>query len=315
MGRHPHGGVIVARHLQQAGATHLFTLCGGHISPILVEAVNHGLTVVDVRHEAAAVFAADAHCRLTGRPGVAVVTAGPGVTNAITAVKNAQMAQSPVIIIGGAAPTLLRNRGALQDINQLALMHSVVKWQTRAKTLSQLDDALFYGLSIARSGIPGPVFIEAPIDLLYPRELVQTMFADQSGLQQLNGVTRWTLKAFLSSYLWRQESLPSFSLRREASRLHQPLEDWRGGGQAAEAGNQLARARRPMLLIGSQALVNRNPAQAQQLADTVTELGIPVWTTGMARGLLGADHPLLFRHHRSDALKEADMVIVAGMPF
>lgn len=315
MGKRPHGGVIVARHLKQAGATHVFTLCGGHISPILVEALNHGITVVDVRDEASAVFAADAHARLTGRPGVAVVAAGPGVTNTVTAVKNAQLAQSPVILIGGAVPTLLKNHGARQDIKQLALMHSLVKWQTRAKTLSQLDDALFYGLSIARSGVPGPVFIEAPMDLLYPRELVQSDCAEQAGLARLKGLTRLTLKALLSSHLWRQESLPSLSLRREASRLHQPLDDWRGGGQVAEAGNQLARARRPMLIVGSQALVNRNPAQAQQLADKVTELGVPVWTIGMARGLLGASHPLLFHHHRREALAEADMVIVTGLPF
>lgn len=82
----------------------LFTLCGGHISPILASANNCGIRIVDVRNEATAVFAADASARLSGIPGVAAVTAGPGLTNTITAVKNAQLAQSPVVILGGAAP-------------------------------------------------------------------------------------------------------------------------------------------------------------------------------------------------------------------
>ena len=97
------GGAIIASR----GVKHLFTLCGGHISPILVGAEANGLRVVDVRDEASAVFAADAVARMTGIPGVAAVTAGPGVTNTITAVKNAQMAQSPIVIFGGAAATLL----------------------------------------------------------------------------------------------------------------------------------------------------------------------------------------------------------------
>ncbi|MDZ7345145.1 MAG: thiamine pyrophosphate-binding protein, partial [candidate division KSB1 bacterium] len=92
-----HGGDLIAAALRAHGVEFLFTLCGGHISPILVGCKNRGLRVIDVRHEATAVFAADAVARLTGVPGVAAVTAGPGVTNTMTAVKNAQMAQSPVI--------------------------------------------------------------------------------------------------------------------------------------------------------------------------------------------------------------------------
>ena len=107
------GGARLADVLADAGVRTLFTLCGGHISPVLVAAKRRGLAVVDVRHEATAIFAADAVARLTGTPGVAAVTAGPGLTNAITALKNAQLAQSPLILIAGAAPTVLRGRGAL----------------------------------------------------------------------------------------------------------------------------------------------------------------------------------------------------------
>ncbi|MEE9473115.1 MAG: thiamine pyrophosphate-binding protein, partial [Acidimicrobiia bacterium] len=122
------GGELIAEVLEAQGVRFLFTLCGGHISPILVAAKRVGIRVVDVRHEANAVFAADAVARLNGTPGVAAVTAGPGVTNTITAVKNAQLAQSPVVLLGGATGTILKGRGALQDIDQMALFEPHVKW-------------------------------------------------------------------------------------------------------------------------------------------------------------------------------------------
>jgi acetolactate synthase-like protein len=102
------GGSRVAEILKAQGVEFLFTLCGGHISPILVESKKRGIRVIDMRHEVNTVFAADAVSRLTGVPGVAAVTAGPGVANTITAITNAQLAQSPLVLIGG----------ALQDIDQ-----------------------------------------------------------------------------------------------------------------------------------------------------------------------------------------------------
>ena len=105
-GPEAHGGALVAEVLARHDVRFLFTLCGGHISPILLGCEAQGIRVIDVRHEATAVFAADAVARLTGTVGVAAVTAGPGVTNTITALKNAQMAQSPVVLLGGATATL-----------------------------------------------------------------------------------------------------------------------------------------------------------------------------------------------------------------
>src|SRR5512140_738098 len=137
-----HGGDLVAEVLKAQGVPFLFTLCGGHIAPILVGCKQRGIRVIDTRHEATAVFAADAVARLTGRPGVAAVTAGPGVTNTVTAVKNAQLAQSPVVLIGGAAPTALRGRGALQDIDQLSLLKSIVKRTIRARVVKELVPSL-----------------------------------------------------------------------------------------------------------------------------------------------------------------------------
>lgn len=114
-----HGGELVAQVLKSHGVENIFTLPGGHVSPIVVASDKLKIKVVDVRHEATAVFAADASARLTGVPGVAVVTAGPGLTNTVTAIKNAQMAESPVVVIAGAAATMLKGRGSLQDIDQM----------------------------------------------------------------------------------------------------------------------------------------------------------------------------------------------------
>ena len=169
------GGSIVADVLHRHGVRFLFTLCGGHISPILVGAKARGIRVIDVRHEVTAVFAADAMSRLTGIPGVAAVTAGPGVTNTITAIKNAQLAQSPLILLGGATATLLRGRGALQDIDQMALVAPHVKLAIAVKKVRDLAPALSRAFRVAQEGVPGPVFIECPVDLLYDQKTVREM--------------------------------------------------------------------------------------------------------------------------------------------
>src|SRR4051794_22956605 len=174
------GGDLIGEVLVRQGVRFLFTLCGGHISPILVGAKKRGIRVVDVRHEVNAVFAADAVARLTGVPGVAAVTAGPGLTNTITAVKNAQLAQSPVVVLGGATATVLKGRGALQDIDQLALMRPHVKWATTVARVKDLVPALERAFYEAQSGIQGPVFVECPVDLLYAPEIVKSWYSAKS---------------------------------------------------------------------------------------------------------------------------------------
>src|SRR2546428_6872728 len=121
------GGDLVARVLAQAGVGHVFTLCGGHILPIYDGCLREGIRVVDLRHEQAAAHAADAYARLTRGIGVAAVTAGPGVTDAVTGVANAFSARSPLLLIGGAAPLALRARGALQDVEQVGLLRPITK--------------------------------------------------------------------------------------------------------------------------------------------------------------------------------------------
>ena len=145
-------------------------------------------------------FAADAVSRLTGKTGVAAVTAGPGVTNAVTAVTNARIAQLPLVLLGGAVATVLKGRGALQDIDQLALLRSVTKWSTSIKQNCDVESKLDQAFKIAREGIPGPVFVECPIDLLYPEEVVKEMYRTKPRAH-----TRETLRErIIRLYLKRQ---------------------------------------------------------------------------------------------------------------
>lgn len=175
------GGEVIAQVLKNQGVRFLFTLSGGHISPILVGAKKQGIRVIDVRQESTAVFAADAVGRLTGIPGVAAVTAGPGVTNSITAIKNAQMANSPLILLGGAAATILKGRGALQDIELMKLFKTLVKWATTIKQYCDIIPLIEEAFDVAKSGIPGPVLIECPIDLLYDETIVRKWYGAFTG--------------------------------------------------------------------------------------------------------------------------------------
>ncbi len=302
------GGDAIGKALQRQGVKHLFTLCGGHIAPILVGAKRNGIRVIDTRQEPTAVFAADATSRLTGIPGVAAVTAGPGVTNSITAIKNAQMAQSSVVLLGGAVPTLLRGRGALQDIEQLKLFETVTKWAARIEQDCDIAPVIEEAFDVSRSGIPGPVFVECPIDTLYDETLVRDMYkgAMTGGKSVAGKVVNWYVRRHVD-HLFACSS--------------KPVEPGAAPADAAAkvAGNDILAVERhveasknPVLLVGSQAMLRVGDTAA--LAAAILRLGIPTYLAGMARGLLGKEHPLLLRHERSKALKEADLVILVGVP-
>lgn len=301
------GGDRVAEVLSRYGVRFLFTLCGGHISPILVGAKKLGIRVIDVRHEVTTVFAADAVARLTGVPGVAAVTAGPGLTNTVTAVKNAQMAQSPVVILGGATATLLKGRGSLQDIDQFALMRPHVKAVLCCKTVKSLAPAVDEALRISLEGVPGPVFVECPVDLLYGQDMVRQWYADAT--PKGTSVTARAQRAYIQYHLdrvFRGADAPA-----PAARVPEVAEVPADG--VKEAARLLRKAERPVVLVGSGAMLE--PSAAAELARAVEKLGAPVYLTGMARGLLGTTSGLQLRHNRKKTLKEADLVIVAGNPF
>jgi len=161
-----HGGRIVAEALQRHGTTHLFTLCGGHIQAIYDGCLDVGIRVVDVRHEQTAGHAADGMARATGRPGVVAVTAGPGVTDVVTALANAQRAGVPIVCIGGAGPVALTDRGSLQDMNHLDLVKPVVKAAYRVTDSARLAEYIGNAFRVAQAGVPGPVYLELPLDVL-----------------------------------------------------------------------------------------------------------------------------------------------------
>lgn len=302
------GGDRVAEVLKAQGVRFLFTLCGGHISPILVGAKRLGIRVVDTRHEVDAVFAADAVFRMTGVPGVAAVTAGPGVTNTITAVKNAQLAQSAVVILGGAAATMLKGRGSLQDIDQMALFAPHVKWSSTVARVRDVVPALERAFLEARTGVPGPVFVELPVDLLYDEELVRSWYlaAGKGG-----GLAGAAMRAYLGRHLTRLFGEGSGEPRtaRPAPRVTPPPVE---RGLARKAAARLLKAKRPVLVLGSQVVLETQAID--EVCRAVDALGAPVYLAGGARGLLGPGHSLQMRHKRKEALREADLVLLAGIP-
>jgi acetolactate synthase-1/2/3 large subunit len=265
--------------LKAQGIPFLFTLCGGHISPILSGAKQRGIRVIDVRDEATAVFAADAVARLTGLPGVAAVTAGPGVTNTITAVKNAQLAQSPVLILGGAAPTVLKGRGALQDIDQMALFKPHVKLAVSVKRVRDLVPVVQKALRVAAEGVPGPVFVECPIDLLYDETMIRDWYgAAGAGKSVSAKALNWYLQRHLARmFAGAGEVTVSPTGMPQASRA--------SDASVTRVGSTLSKAQKPVLLVGSQTLLQAD--KANQIATAVEKLGLPVYLSGMARGCTG----------------------------
>lgn len=299
-----HGGESVAEVLRAHGVKYVFTLVGGHISPILVACEKLGIRIVDTRHEATAVFAADAVARLSGTVGVAAVTAGPGLTNTVTAVKNAQMAESPLLLLGGAAGTLLQGRGALQDIDQMSLFKPLCKFCASVRTVREIVPTLRKALAAAQSGTPGPVFIEFPIDTLYPFHLVSKEFGVKNPPKGLIGkIVSWYLNNHLMNLFagaWEP---------RDVSPL--PVDIPHATDEQVQSCIELvSRAKKPVILLGSQATLP--PMPADEIRKALEELGIPCFLGGMSRGMLGKNSPIHIRQNRRDALKDADLVLLAG---
>ncbi|MCE7736081.1 MAG: thiamine pyrophosphate-binding protein [Candidatus Heimdallarchaeota archaeon] len=302
-----HGGDLVAEVLAEYGVKFLFTLCGGHISPILIASENRGIKVIDTRHEVTAVFAADAINRLSGIPGVAAVTAGPGISNTITAIKNAQMAESSVVLLGGATATILDGRGSLQDIDQVSLLKPHVKWYKQVKRVKQIVPALRKAFEISQSGVPGPVFVELPIDVLYPEEVAKQWYMFSKSPKGFipkifNKYIKWHFRRLLADGFTIPDVKASNHVTPKLIKSK----------SIDEVKILLQYARQPVLLIGPQAV--SYPDEIEDLVNSIERLNIPVYLTSMARGLLGKDHPLHFRHKRRVALNESDLVILAGVP-
>jgi len=201
---------------------------------------------------------------------------------------------------------MLKGRGSLQDVDQMALFKPHVKWATTVKRVRDLASTVDKGLRIAQEGVPGPVFIECPLDLLYAEDVVRTLYgASESGRTLAAKATNIYLSRHVNRLFAGADKVTSPQVTDV--KIPQP-----NGKQVTRAAKKLQRAKRPIMLVGSQALTHASAAP--QVAAAIRDLGMPVYLSGMARGLLGENDPLHMRHKRRLALKEADLVILAGVP-
>jgi acetolactate synthase-1/2/3 large subunit len=162
-----HGGRLVAKTLKSRGVSHLFTLSGGHLFSIYDGCKAEGIEIVDVRHEQSAVFAAEGFAKATRRVGVAALTAGPGVTNGISAIAGAQANCSPVCVLGGRAPEMRWGSGSLQEIDHLPFVSPLVKSAETVKETSAIGARTVAALDLALSAPFGPTFVDYPLDVVF----------------------------------------------------------------------------------------------------------------------------------------------------
>jgi len=269
-----HGGKLVARVLKAAGVECVFTLSGGHVMGIYDGCLDEDIKVVDVRHEQAAVHAADAWARLNpGKVGVAILTAGPGVTDGVTGVANAWRANSPILVLGGQGPFNNLRRGSLQEMDHVSVMKPITKWADACYQTERLGEYVESAIRTALSGVPGPAFLEIPMDVLHaPVDLDQVQ-------------------------------MPSFRDYRVMSAAP--------SGLLTRAIQVLSRADRPMLMAGTALKWSEGALALRQFAEATK---IPVFTNGMGRGQLPMNHDQFFNRSRRHALEKADVVMLAGTP-
>jgi acetolactate synthase I/II/III large subunit len=269
-----HGGWLVAKMLKREGVEVVFTLSGGHIAGIYDGCVREGIRVVDTRHEQAAVHAAEGWAKATRKPGVALLTAGPGVTDGVTGVANAYLANSPVLVIGGAAPLGLWDRGALQEMNQINLLSPITKWARTVYETARLGEYTATAFRQMLSGKPGPVFLEMPMDVLNNFADTETLFDP--------GEPR--------------------NYRAGGRTAPDPVD-------LARAAALLEQAQRPVIMAGTAVWWCDAARQLRRLAD---QLQAPVFLNGAGRGCLPPGHPLFFNYARRKALEGADTLLLVG---
>ena len=263
---------VIARCLKARGVDRVFALCGGHIMPIWMQLDRVGIRIIDVRDERAAVYMAHAHAELTGMLGVALITAGPGVTNAMTGIANAHVARAPVLVMSGVPPRAQDNRGALQDMDHTAFVRPITRY---ARTIRQpelvaqeLDEAI--ARAFGQAGEPGPVYLDFPVD---------------------------TQRAEVPAAMQRDEHLAA----KPALRL---MPDPQAVAQAVDL---LFSARRPLFISGRGARGAAAPLRA-----LLEQLDALYLDTSESRGLLPEDHPAVVAAMRGSVMGEADLIITVG---
>lgn len=263
---------VIARMLRARGVERVFALCGGHIMPLWMRLDAEGIAIVDTRDERAAVHMAQAHAEVTGRLGVALVTAGPGVTNAMTGIANAHVARAPILVLSGVAPTPQRHRGALQDIDHTDLVRSITRYaRTIAEptlVVQELDAAI--ACAMGDGCEPGPVFIDFPTD---------------------------TLRATVPAAMQNRAHIAG-----RPPRVLQP-----DPAEIARAVALLAAAKRPLVISGRGAR-----GAGPDLIAFLERMDVAYLDTGESRGVVPDDHPAHVASLRSAAMREADVVVTVG---
>ncbi len=263
---------LIARCLKARGVDRVFALCGGHIMPMWMHFDAVGIRIVDVRDERAAVYMAHAHAELTGTVGVAMVTAGPGVTNAMTGIANAHVARASVLILSGTPPRAQENRGALQDMAHTEFVRPLTRYARTVRepdlALQELDEAL--ARAVGQGGEPGPVYLDFPVDVLR---------AEPSQAVQL---AQW--------FLPRAKSL----IYPDPAALVKAVE-------------LLWNAKRPLVITGRGARDAATP-----LIKLLDRIGALYLDTGESRGLVPEQHPSVVAAMRGSVMGDADVILTLG---
>ncbi len=266
------GGDLVARMLKGEGIDTIFTLSGGHIQNIYDGCIDEGIRVIDTRHEQVAGHAAEGYSRLTRKCGVAVVTAGPGVTDTVTAVATAYQNASPMLVIGGAAPLGTSLMGALQEIpGTVEMMRPITKWAATIPFTRRIPDYLAQAFRVALTGRYGPVFLEIPSDVLFGR-------MEESDVRLPSG------------YRTEGRTNGDPALIKQAAEL-------------------LANAERPAVMGGTGVYWADAGGALQELAEKAQA---PIYLNDMGRGMVSQDHPQFMSRTRRTAFGEGDVILFAG---
>ncbi|MFW5417619.1 acetolactate synthase [Nocardiopsis sp. CNT-189] len=270
------GGHLVAKALKAEGVDVVFTLCGGHIIDIYDGCADEGIDIIDVRHEQVAAHAADGYSRITGKPGCAVVTAGPGTTDAVTGIANAYRAESPMLLIGGQGALSQHKMGSLQDLPHVDMITPISKFAATVPHTERVADMVSMAFREASSGAPGPSFLEIPRDVLDARVPVERARIPRPG-----GYRASTRQAGDPAAIERLAEL-------------------------------LVRSERPSILLGGQVWTTRATGTAVEL---VRALNVPAFMNGAGRGTLPPGDPHHFQLSRRHAFAESDLIIIVGTPF
>jgi thiamine pyrophosphate-dependent acetolactate synthase large subunit-like protein len=267
------GSEILAKALKNEGTDILFFLMGGPMLLAESSCIKEGIRALDVRHEQAAAFMAQAYSRVLQKPGVCMAASGPGVINLTTGIANALIDCAPVVAIGGSCPVGLLGRQVFQEIDQVAIMKPCTKWTDRVYNLKRIPEQVNNAFQKAMTGKPGPVYLDFPGDILYAK--IEEDKVD-----------------------WSLSGRPLLGAR--------PMGEER---QVSALIDALGKARQPIILTGSGVLWSQAWPELQTFVEAT---GIPFYTTPQGRGVLPDDHALSYMSMRSTAFRESDLILVIG---